>query len=1073
MNTGDSRRTSLPARWIALAFALVSVAGAASLSEPPRIVHGKVVKLGPGGAYQLFSGTLQVKLVNLQSPSHVLDLDVPLRRAGSNGEFSYRIEIDQETAPASDKLASTLVVGSGAARYAIQSATVNGHPASLLDPGQAAEISTSFANRGEELRIDFRTDIPTPDTDGDGLPDWWEQLYGLDPANGADALVDADGDGWSNLKEFQLSTDPQTANRAPVLQDSLLVVTAGGTAGVYLPVADADSTAANLKLTLLEGGAGLVWKRAGAPLAIGNTFTYADILAGSISVEVAKTFIKDTVRFQLEDLTSAGVAPQEVSVVVEAFSPNKRWLADPAVWLDAGSVTQSKSVEEWTDRSTYRRDGYQPYPEARPLADGAGRLAFHASQFLYVDEREVDLGQFVALMAFELDAETDADQTLFSSSDLEVSIGGPQSGIHGRSLKVVQNGRTIFGPVVDPRKVVQLTLASSEGGAELRIPGMGRFSSRAAEDAAPLSSFTTVGARQSFSSPVAENFFNGSLREVLIYDRPLSPGIQGQIEDYQLARWQGVRVWNHRSSTLPVLVTGAGGVRNTICGGEGNDHLTGAEQADILRGGVGNNRLTGKGGADHFLFSKAGGNDVITDFSAVSGDVIDLTELFGGKAGLPSQYVKIRTGVTRDANNTPRVDTRLELIYEGVGTTANQSITLEGVGLGGSDLPRLVGEGTLKLGGPRYDSVIGLAISAADPASPGSPRKLTVSRNGNTSAAIQVPLSLGGTARVDADYQIVGSQGTGAVRSVALARGATQAVFDILPAPDRNGLATSLSITALPVAQVSDGGAALNADLTGVSTLAIHTVRHVHSQPSLTGNVKVIRSGGLDQALAVSLAMTGTLANGVNFQSLPTSISFAAGQATSSLTVTPLGSAPAGTEVPVLNIALAADPLRYRIGAAGQTSVLWVTGGGAEAALSFADWRNRHFPGNATADLETVDSDGDGNSNLMEYIAGSDPTLADATAPALSIHPVATGFELRWSSMRALTDVQIGLEECASLDQWVDSSIITAEKRESLPDGRIRRNYLFTADPAVRSRFFRLRPALVQSLVTGEHIPFR
>lgn len=50
MNTGDFRNTSLPAWWIALAFALVSVAGAASLSEPPRIVHGKVVKLGQGGS---------------------------------------------------------------------------------------------------------------------------------------------------------------------------------------------------------------------------------------------------------------------------------------------------------------------------------------------------------------------------------------------------------------------------------------------------------------------------------------------------------------------------------------------------------------------------------------------------------------------------------------------------------------------------------------------------------------------------------------------------------------------------------------------------------------------------------------------------------------------------------------------------------------------------------------------------------------------------------------------------------------------------------------------------------------
>jgi hypothetical protein len=76
--------------------------------------------------------------------------------------------------------------------------------------------------------------------------------------------------------------------------------------------------------------------------------------------------------------------------------------------------------------------------------------------------------------------------------------------------------------------------------------------------------------------------------------------------------------------------------------------------------------------------------------------------------------------------------------------------------------------------------------------------------------------------------------------------------------------------------------------------------------------------------------------------------------------------------------------------------VFWVTQGAAEAALNFADWRNRHFPGNTNSALGSLDSDADGNSNLMEYLAGTDPT-----------------------------------------------------------------------------RFFRLRPALVQSLISGEHIPFR
>ena len=1059
MNTGDFRRTSLPALLMTLAFAWVSTAGAASISEPPLVVHGKVMKLGQGGGFQLFSGTLHVKLVSEQNPPHVLELDIPLRKAGANGEFSYRIEIDQETAPAADKRSSTLIIGSGETRYAIQSATVDGYPASLLDPEQAAGFSTSFAGRGEEQRIDFRTDIPTPDTDDDGMPDWWEQLYGLDPNKAADALADGDGDGWNNLKEFQLSTHPLSANIAPVLQNSLLVVTAGGGNGVYLPIADADTTPQNLKLTLLEGGAGLVWKRAGTALALGASFTYAELLAGNISVDVTASFTKDTAIFRLEDLSSAEAVPQEVGVVVEAFAPNKRWLADPAVWLDAASATLGTPLEEWTDRSAYRRDGYQPYAQARPVADGLGRLGFHDSQYLYVDDKEVDLGRFLALLTFEFDAETQADQTLFSSSGLEISIGGPESGIHGRSLKVVQDGRTIFGPVVDVQKPVQFTLESTPEGAELRVPGMGSFRARAIEDA-PLSCFTTLGARHPFSAAEAENFFKGSLREVLIYNRSLTPEMRGFLEDYQLARWQGLRVWNQRSSSHPVTITGAGGVRNTICGGECNDTLTGADQADILRGGMGNNRLIGKGGADCFVFSKTGGRDVITDFSATAGDSIDLTELFSGKTGLPSQYIKLITLVTRDANNVPRVDTRLELIYGGTGTTPDQTITLEGVGFGSSDLARLVGEGSLKLGGPRYDSVITLAVSAEDPSSPGSPRKLTVSRSGSTAASIQVPLSLGGTARVDADYQIVGSQGTGSVRSVALARGATQAVFDILPAANRSELATSISITTLPVAQVSDGGAALEMGLAGVSTLAIHTTRHIHSQPGLTGSVKVIRSGALDQVLDVPLVFGGALVNGVNVQSLPSSLHFAAGQATYSLTVTPIGNAPTGTEVPALAIALKDDALHYKLGAKADTSVMWVTEGGAEAALTFADWRSRHFPGNATAGLENADGDGDGVSNLLEYLAGTDPTRADADPSILSIVPVSGGYELRWSSIRALTDVQADIQESISLGDWSKSPVMTAEKREWLPDGRMRHSYQFSGDPAVGSKFFRMAPVV-------------
>jgi methionine-rich copper-binding protein CopC len=46
------------------------------------------------------------------------------------------------------------------------------------------------------------------DTDTDGMPDAWESFFGLDPNSAADATLDADGDGLTNLQEFQAGRHP-------------------------------------------------------------------------------------------------------------------------------------------------------------------------------------------------------------------------------------------------------------------------------------------------------------------------------------------------------------------------------------------------------------------------------------------------------------------------------------------------------------------------------------------------------------------------------------------------------------------------------------------------------------------------------------------------------------------------------------------------------------------------------------------------------------------------------------------------------------------------------------------------
>jgi hypothetical protein len=58
------------------------------------------------------------------------------------------------------------------------------------------------------------------DSDGDGMPDGWEALYGFNPHSAADAGQDPDGDGLTNLQEFQQGSHPTSAPTFQVLVTS-------------------------------------------------------------------------------------------------------------------------------------------------------------------------------------------------------------------------------------------------------------------------------------------------------------------------------------------------------------------------------------------------------------------------------------------------------------------------------------------------------------------------------------------------------------------------------------------------------------------------------------------------------------------------------------------------------------------------------------------------------------------------------------------------------------------------------------------------------------------------------------
>ena len=65
--------------------------------------------------------------------------------------------------------------------------------------------------------------VHTKDTDDDGMPDWWEEKYGLNSIDPSDGDKDLDSDGFSNILEYKAGTDPKDPNSHPTVEQCLRV----------------------------------------------------------------------------------------------------------------------------------------------------------------------------------------------------------------------------------------------------------------------------------------------------------------------------------------------------------------------------------------------------------------------------------------------------------------------------------------------------------------------------------------------------------------------------------------------------------------------------------------------------------------------------------------------------------------------------------------------------------------------------------------------------------------------------------------------------------------------------------
>ena len=91
-------------------------------------------------------------------------------------------------------------------------------------PKQNAKKPGKCSYCGKEIRVLVSSLIITAeDSDGDGIPDKWEEQYKLNPKDPNDALLDSDEDGFTNLEEYKANTNPKDPKSRPTYAKKLYV----------------------------------------------------------------------------------------------------------------------------------------------------------------------------------------------------------------------------------------------------------------------------------------------------------------------------------------------------------------------------------------------------------------------------------------------------------------------------------------------------------------------------------------------------------------------------------------------------------------------------------------------------------------------------------------------------------------------------------------------------------------------------------------------------------------------------------------------------------------------------------